>query len=664
MRKRSTFRVFTASEKTKPTSNPPKPDYPLNQTSLSARPTLAHLTHLLQKCSNCRALQQGKQIHQLTIVHGFCDSYLCTKLVHVYVRCSEIVPALQLFNQMPQRNVFAWTSIIEFYSQKFMYRECLQLYYQMIEEGVEPDGYVFPKVLRACAHLRDLNEGVRLHNRVKECDLRDNLQVANALIEMYAKCGELSVARQVFDEMGERDLISWNSMLAGYVNNGQLDLGLEVFNDMRSKGLDGDLVTWNTMIAGYSKVALCEEALKMFNCLRTSLELKPNHISWTSLILGFSRGGRYREGLMHFREMMGASVAPDADILSCVLSCCRHIGALGSGQEIHAYGLKRIDAFKFYDSAGGALMTIYGMYGMVEDAWHVFEFMDKGDVVSWNAMIMGLVHCGQAGSALRLFADMQLQRVQHDHVTIATVLPACSSLSALKLGKQIHTHVLKSPNVDSATIVWNALIDMYARNGQVRDSYTVFENMSERDIVSWNAMIGAYGMHGHGQCALDLFNQMKGSGLKPNHTTFTSILAACSHSGLMDDGWRYFHSMVHHHGLIPMMEQYSCMVDMLGRAGRLEEAMSFIDAMPFEPDASIWGAMLAACRVHQNVHFGRIAAERLFVLEPENPGNYITLSNIYVRVGRWDDAASVRRRMESRALMKPSGCSWIEAEGH
>ncbi|ERM97132.1 hypothetical protein AMTR_s00126p00080460 [Amborella trichopoda] len=358
MRKRSTFRVFTASEKTKPTSNPPKPDYPLNQTSLSARPTLAHLTHLLQKCSNCRALQQGKQIHQLTIVHGFCDSYLCTKLVHVYVRCSEIVPALQLFDQMPQRNVFAWTSIIEFYSQNFMYRECLQLYYQMIEEGVEPDGYVFPK----------------------------------------------------------------------------LDIGL--------------------------------------------LE--------------------------------------------------RHIGALGSGQEIHAYGLKRIDAFKFYDSAGGALMTIYGMYGMVEDAWHVFEFMDKGDVVSWNAMIMGLVHCGQAGSALRLFADMQLQRVQHDHVTIATVLPACSSLSALKLGKQIHTHVLKSPNVDSATIVWNALIDM----------------------------------------------------------------------------------------------------------------------------------------VHQNVHFGRIAAERLFVLEPENPGNYITLSNIYVRVGRWDDAASVRRRMESRALMKPSGCSWIEAEGH
>ncbi|XP_077230335.1 pentatricopeptide repeat-containing protein At5g39350-like [Tasmannia lanceolata] len=614
----------------------------------------SYLYHLLQICCTSKTLKQGKKVHQQILIHGLkSNPYLTTKLVQMYADFDDLVTARHLFDGLPQPNVFAWTSIIFFYSRNGKYEDCLRTYYEMRAQGVKPDRYVFPKVLKACAQLSSLKEGIRIHEDVLRFETVPNSHVSNSLVDMYSKCGDVDNARRVFDELFERDLLSWNSMISGYVCNGFLDSGLELLSSMRLEGFEPDLITWNTIMDGYSQLGLCEEAFKIFCQIA-----EPNIISWTTLILGYSRSGKHELALLNFREMICRGVVfPDSDMLSCVLSSCRHLGSLKNGREVHGYGIKTISTIGFYDSVGAALLTMYAECRRIQDAKNVFEIMNKGDTVTWNAMILGFVHLGMGDLAVKHFSDMQLRGVKYDHITISTVLPICD----LKIGKQIHACIVKICS-NLVTLVWNALINMYSKNGCIGDAYSVFSNMGERDVVSWNTMIGGYGIHGNGRAALQLLREMKQSSIAPNSVTFTSVLSACSHSGLVEEGLHLFDSLALDFDFTPTMEQYACIVDLLARVGRLEDAVDFITKMPIDPDGSIWGALLAACRVHQNIDLGRFAAEYLFCLEPENAGNYVTLSNIYARAGRWDDAMRVRKLMESRGLMKPSGYSWIKAE--
>jgi pentatricopeptide repeat protein len=241
------------------------------------------------------------------------------------------------------------------------------------------------------------------------------------------------------------------------------------------------------------------------------------------------------------------------------------------------------------------------------------------------------------------------------------VLPACAGLALLQQGKEIHDYIVRR-GVDNSIPVWNALIDMYAKCGCINNARGIFDKMPERDVVSWTAMITGYGIHGHGKNALALFSQMQQTGIKPNRITFTCVLSACSHAGLVDEGLDYFYCMSRDHQMKPSMEQYACMVDLLGRAGRLNEAQKFIDKMPFQPNACLWGALLSASRIHSNIQVGEYAAEQLYELEPENAGNYVLMSKIYAAVGRWDDVSKVRKIMEELGLKKPPGCSWIEVK--
>lgn len=286
---------------------------------------------------------------------------------------------------------------------------------------------------------------------------------------------------------------------------------------------------------------------------------------------------------------------------------------------------------------------------------NVFNCMDKSDVVTWTAMIHSLAHLGMAHSALAYFREMQILRIQNDQTTLSTVLPVCD----LKTGKQIHAHIYRN-GFTSVIAVHNALIHMYSKNGCNTIAYSVFVNMEGRDVVSWNAMIGGFGMNGFGQAALDLLQEMRHSGVCPNSLTFTSVLSACSHSGLVGKGLQIFHKMNREFGFEPRTEHFACVVDLLARAGQLDDAVEFINRMPEKPDKCVWGAVLSASRAHQNVCIGVLAAENLVQLEPNNAGNYVTLSNMYVRAGRWEDAVRVRKQMDSRNLVKPSGYSFIE----
>lgn len=294
-------------------------------------------------------------------------------------------------------------------------------------------------------------------------------------------------------------------------------------------------------------------------------------------------------------------------------------------------------------------------------ALEVFGSMSQGDVVSWTTMITGYVQNGHANDAVKLFRQILLVDMKLDPIIITSVLAAIASLAALQQGKEIHGYTIRR-GILANVFVGSALIDMYAKCGNVDIAQKVFYQLPEKNVVSWTAMIVGYGMHGLSGDAFTFFSQMQQAGIKPNHITFIGLLSACSHAGLVDKGRQYFDCMTKDYCIKPQIDHYACMIDILGRAGHLDEALRFLNMMPLEPGPAIWGSILGACRIYRNIKLGKLAAEHLFDLEPNNPGNYVLLSNIYASAGKWDDVKSVRKMMEDIGLEKRPGCSWIEVK--
>lgn len=367
--------------------------------------------------------------------------------------------------------------------------------------------------------------------------------------------------------------------------------------------------------------------------------------------------GFYEQSLSLYSQMQREGVLPDKFTFPFVLKACAGLADLQQGKGIHHDIIKRgVETNVYVDCA---LMDMYCKGRSVDNARRVFNKMSEQNVVSWTAMIAGYVQNGYANEALEAFCQMQVAGVKPNLVTLTSVLPVCDQLAALRLGEQFHNHIIKN-EFQSDAFVASALIDMYTKCGSVEDAWQVFDKISKRDVALWNSMIVGYGMHGYGKEALGLFDRMQLEGVKPDHVTFIHILSSCSHSGLLDEGLQCFDCMSRYYHISPKVHHYACVVDLLGRKGCLVEAYDFIMNMPLQPDGVVWGALLTACRIHHNVEIGELAAERLFVLEPDNCGNYVIMSNIYADAGRWDDVKNVRMMMKHRGFKKRPGCSWIE----
>eukprot|EP01018_Ginkgo_biloba_P039769 Gb_41015 [translate_table: standard] len=380
-------------------------------------------------------------------------------------------------------------------------------------------------------------------------------------------------------------------------------------------------------------------------------------VLWNAMIRGYAKYGLGEEGLRLYYQMQRSGIQPDKFTYPCILKACAKVSALQEGREIHDHIVRAGCDSDVY--VGNSLIQMYAECGRLDDARQVFDKMPARDLVSWTKMIAGYAQKGHAKEALILFHEMQLADITPDPVTVVIVLPVCAHLGALQQGKWIHDYIIRS-GFESDVFVGTALMDMYAKCGNVEIARNVFDKMSKRDVVSWNAMIGGYGIHGYGEAALALFSQMQQTHVMPDHVTFIGVLSACSHAGLVDEGWRYFDCMTHDYSITPAVEHYACMVDLLGRAGHLDEAQGFIRKMPLEPDAGVWGALLGACRIHCNIELGECVAEYLFDLEPEHSGYYVLLSNIYAAAGRWDDMEKVRTIMKDRGVKKTPGRSLIE----
>ena len=467
--------------------------------------------------------------------------------------------------------------------------DAIEFYGLMRSEGFLPNNFTFPFVLKACARLLDLQLGVKIHTLVVKGGFDCDVFVKTSLVCLYAKCGYLEDAHKVFDDIPDKNVVSWTAIISGYIGV-----------------------------------------------------------------------GKFREAIDMFRRLLEMNLAPDSFTIVRVLSACTQLGDLNSGEWIHKCIMEMGMVRNVF--VGTSLVDMYAKCGNMEKARSVFDGMPEKDIVSWGAMIQGYALNGLPKEAIDLFLQMQRENVKPDCYTVVGVLSACARLGALELGEWV------SGLVDRNEFLYNpvlgtALIDLYAKCGSMSRAWEVFKGMKEKDRVVWNAIISGLAMNGYVKISFGLFGQVEKFGIKPDGNTFIGLLCGCTHAGLVDEGRRYFNSMYRFFSLTPSIEHYGCMVDLLGRAGLLDEAHQLIRNMPMEANAIVWGALLGACRIHRDTRLAELVLKQLIELEPWNSGNYVLLSNIYSANLKWDAAAKVRLSMNEKRIQKPPGCSWIEVDG-
>lgn len=543
-----------------------------------------------------------------------------------------------MFDEILQRgigDVVSWNSIVAAYVQGDEPHRALDMFAGMMasDHSLRPDAVSLVNVLPACASLGASLQGKKVHGFAIRHGLFLDLFVGNAVVDMYAKCGMMEEARKVFDRMECKDVVSWNAMVTGCAQSGNFGDALHLFERMRKENITLNVVTWSAVIAGYAQRGLGLEALDVF------------------------------------RQMQLSGSEPNAVTIISLLSACAAVGALLQGKETHGYVLRHLLNLNYSDNGDDLMMKnglidMYSKCGSANASRAMFDLVPPAErnVVTWTVMIGGYAQHGDANDALELFSQM-LQyggNPKPNAFTISCALMACARLSSLRFGKQIHAYVTRNRYEAAMLFVANCLVDMYSKCADIDAARTVFDRMPERNSVSWTSLMTGYGMHGCGEDALRVFDGMRGAGLIPDGITYLVVLYACSHSGMVDLGISYFNSMRKDYGLSAGVEHYACMVDLLGRAGRLDEAQELITIMPMKPSSVVWVALLSACRTHANVELGEYAARQLLELESENDGSYTLLSNIYANAGRWSDVARIRSLMKKTGIRKRPGCSWIQ----
>ncbi|KAG9439565.1 hypothetical protein H6P81_019730 [Aristolochia fimbriata] len=644
--------------------------------------------YVIKACCGLSAIQVGRMVHMTIRGMGLEeDVFVGSALIKMYADNDSIKEARQVFDKMIQIDIVLWNVMIGGYVKNGDVGEALGLFKKMREAGINPNTGSFVTFLSVCSSEANIEYGKQLHALAIRCGLELDASVANTIVSMYSKCQCLGDAHKIFSSMPQSDLVTWNCMISGCVQNGLNEDALDFFNKMLSAGVKPDSITFASFLPSVCETAGWKQGKEVhgyilrngvnldvflksalidlyFKCRDVDMAQKVfdatqvmDVVLYSAMISGYVLNGMSVSALEIFRSLINATLKPNSVTLAGVLPACAYLVALTLGKELHCYCIRNGFEDKCY--VGSALIDMYAKCGRVETGYRVFTKIHEKDSVVWNTMITSFSQNGQPEEAIHLFQLMGSTGAAHDCVTISAGLSSCANLPALLYGKEIHGFITKcSLRLDLFAV--SALIDMYGKCGDLGSAHRVFETMETKNEVSWNSMIAAYGAHGMAKDAFDLFQKMEESGIKPDHVTFLVLISACGHSGIIDDGLRYFRLMIDVHGIKARMEHYACMVDLLGRAGRLDDAFDFIRNMPFEADAGIWGALLGACRVHHNVELAELASQQLFRLDPQNSGYYMLMSNISAVAGRWNNVLKVRCLMQNRGVQKIPGFSCIE----
>ncbi|KAG9448894.1 hypothetical protein H6P81_008859 [Aristolochia fimbriata] len=485
---------------------------------------------------------------------------------------------------------------------------------QMLQYSLKPDNFTFPFLVKASSARKSVAEGKQMHGQIVKYGFEIDTFVVNTLLYFYSAAGEMVSAKALFETSPNLDVVSYNTLIDGYVKCGQVDDARDLFDTMPEK----NEVSWSSIISGYARNGDLDVAQALFD----KMPVKRNVVTWNSMISGFARSGLLPMARNLFDEM------PERTLVSW-----------------------------------NSMISGYAQNGQLESARELFDQMQEKDVFSWSSIISGYAQNNRCREALNLFKEMLSEnKVRPNEVTMLSILSVCAQLAALEQGKWVHAFIDKNkmPHTDSLAA---ALVDMYMKCGCVETATNLFRKLDQRDVSTWNAFITGLAVNGVSHDSLEAFKEMQRLKINPNDITFMGVLMACSHGGLVREGQKHFTNMSKIYGIQPEMKHYGCMIDMLGRAGLLEEAEEIIGKMPMKPDVMILGALLGACKIHGNVCIARRVGQDFFELKNTEGGCHLLLSNIYAASGRWEEASEIRCRIKRSGFKKEPGSSCVELEG-
>ncbi|XP_008795326.3 putative pentatricopeptide repeat-containing protein At5g08490 [Phoenix dactylifera] len=686
------------------------------------KPTAVTMAVILPICAKLKILKAGQSVHAFVIKMGLdSDTLVGNALISMYAKCGSIInDAFRTFCLIAWKDVISWNSMIAGYCDGSFFGEAFELFCRMLLSGWQPNYATVANILPICASVEDgWCYGRELHCYALRCGLEVELAVCNALLTHYSKVGDMKAVESIFKQMHSRDLVTWNTVIAGYALNGWLSRAINLFHELLSSEIKPDSITLigvlpvcaqlndvreGKKIHGYilRHLLLCQEAStgnalisfygkcgELDNALKTFKGIPERDlISWNAMLSAYADNEQWEKFVDLLNQMNLKGIQPDPVTTLSVLQVSAFYG-IKKVREAHAYSLRAgftsqmtvgnaildayakcgstDDAFRMFRSltgrnviTGNTMISGYLKHGCREDAEMIFGQMCERDVTTWNLMIQVYAQNDCIDRAFGLFHELQHERMKPDNVGMMSILAACARLASVHLVRQCHGYIIRASLGDDH--LEGALLDSYAKCGSINDAYKLFRTSYQKDLVTYTAMLGGYAMHGMAQEALGVYSQMVELDIKLDHVIITSLLSACSHAGLVDEGWKLFKSISKNHGIEPTMEHYACMVDLLARRGRFREAYDFIKDMPCEANGNLWGTLLGACKTYGEVEVGRLVADHLFDVDTGNIGNYVVMSNIYAADGRWDGVEQVRRLMKAKDLKKPAGCSWIEVE--
>lgn len=612
------------------------------------------------------------------------------------IKAGNLDCALKLFDEMQLCDVVTYNLLISGHRRYGHRREAIKFYAEMVSQGIRESASTFSSVLGVCADAGFYEEGIQVHCRVVSLGLGLNTFVGSALVNLYMHLGLKNAALKLFDELPERNLATWNLILRGFSDlQGRVDEMLGLFARIKSDGLEPNELTFSYLIRGCSngrsfdegkqlhchaiKVGWVEMNIFVANALvdfysacdslydaRKAFEAIPpkDVISWNSIVWVYANNGLLLDALELFSGMQLWGNRPSIRSLLGLLNLASGTKNIAFGKQIHSYAVK--SGFECGSvHIQSSLINMYGKCGDIESSVAVYEYVQERTLECCNSLMTSLLHCGCSGDVVEMFGLMVDEGIGLDKVTLSTTLKALSvsSLASSSSFKLLHSFAVKS-GLESDIAVSCSLIDAYSKHGYIDLAHQVFENLSSPNVKCFTSIISGYAHNGMGRECLDLFQEMIGKGLEPDEVTFLCVLTGCNYSGLVREGKLMFYSMKTSYGVSPGREHYSCMVDLLGRAGLLEEAEELLQQAPGIGDSKMWSSLLRSCRMHKNEMLGRRAAKVLVELEPENSAVYLQVSNFYSELGEFSIASHIRELAIAREVKREIGHSLIETSGY
>ncbi|KAK7410034.1 hypothetical protein VNO78_00509 [Psophocarpus tetragonolobus] len=642
----------------------------------------ACLSSTSRECGSPTTRLQANQIQTQLLKRGIHQFlYVNTALIDLYMKHGFTTHAHLLFEDMPSKDVVSWNVLICGYSQNGHPHHALQLFVRMLRECFRPNPTTILSLLPSCARRQFILQGRSIHGFGIKVGLSLDPQLSNALTSMYAKCDDLESSQLLFEEMADKNVISWNTMIGAYGQNGFLDKAVLCFKEMLKEGLQPSSVTMMNLMSAnavpdtvhcyiikcgftgnasvvtslvclYAKQGFTDMAKLLYECYPAK-----DLISLTAIISGYCEKGDVDSAVECFIQTVQLGIKPDAVALISVLHGITVPSQFAIGRAFHCYGLK--NGLSNDCLVANVLISMYSRFDEVEAALSLFFDRSEKPLVTWNSLISGCVQAGKSSDAMELFCQMNMGGQKPDAITIASLLSGCCQLGYLRIGETLHGYILRN-NVKVEDFTGTALIDMYTKCGRLDYAEKVFCSISDPCLATWNSIISGYSLYGLEHKAFSCFSKLQEQGLEPDKITFLGVLAACTHGGLVYVGMKYFRIMRKKYGLMPSLQHYACIVGLLGRAGMFTEAIEVINNMEIPPDSAVWGVLLSACCIQQEVKLGECLAKKLFLLNHKNGGFYVLMSNLYAIVGRWDDVARVRDMMRYSGGDGCSGVSVIE----